>query len=440
MSSTRQSAVIALDLGTTSFKCGLVTPDGALLAPPLVENYDLNYADGGVTCAPELYARLALNVLAGVAAQARETQAQVTGVGISSQAQTWLPLAADGTPLADAVVWTDDRAKAEAAELKRALPDFAATGGFTDPSPLQFLPKLLQWRRQEPAAAAKVWKHLLLNEYIVYRLTGATYGDSSNAGMGGLLDIRTGKPLPAALAAAGLTAAHVAETARPAVLARPLTPEVAASTGLPAVPVYSCGNDQSCGAAGAGLEQEGDVLCNFGTAMVIYSLTDKPVADITPQQIAGIASLPGKYFLLGVESECGNLMAWAHDLFFAGRSYEEMFTAALACDPNTTPVPSIRPAGSGRVDILNASPGTAAPAMVRGFLEYFSDRFTDLFHGLLQGRQPRRVFASGGLSRSQAWLEFMGRRAGVALQRTDGEHATLAGVARIIRAAHQVQR
>ena len=44
---------------------------------------------------------------------------------------------------------------------------------------------------------------------------------------------------------------------------------------LPVPMIYSCGNDQSCAAIGAGLERAGDILCNFGTALVVYALQDR---------------------------------------------------------------------------------------------------------------------------------------------------------------------
>ena len=57
---------------------------------------------------------------------------------------------------------------------------------------------------------------------------------------------------------------------------------------MPEVPVYSCGNDQCASAAGAGLLAEGDAVCNFGTATVIYTLRGCQPEWLGPNQIAGI--------------------------------------------------------------------------------------------------------------------------------------------------------
>ena len=181
---TDTTAILALDLGTTAFKCGVIrAADGRLAVPPLVRGYTLNTANGGVTCAPAVYTALTEELLSAAAAAARCLGLTVTGLGLSSQAQTWLPLDAAGRPLADAVVWTDGRATREAAEIADAMPDFAAHSGFSAPSPMQFLPKVRQWVRAEPALAAKTAKYLLLNEFIIWHLTGHTYGDTNLQGL-----------------------------------------------------------------------------------------------------------------------------------------------------------------------------------------------------------------------------------------------------------------
>src|SRR5438132_13756898 len=93
----------------------------------------------------------------------------------------------------------------------------------------------------------------------------------------------------AALDYARIVPSQLANVAPAGHIGRPLTREWSDRLGLEPVPVYSCGNDQSCSAAGAGLAMTGDVLCNFGTAMVVYALKDQLPDRLLEKQIAGIS-------------------------------------------------------------------------------------------------------------------------------------------------------
>lgn len=426
--------ILALDLGTTAFKCAPATADG-LLAPPVTVSYALDYDRGSVTFEPEAYFRIALQALRGAAAAAREAGLQVNALGISSQAQTYIPLDAAGRPLQKAVVWTDGRALAEAAEAAQAIPDFARHSGFCRPLPELFLPKVMHFARHGGFPLNRVWKFVLLNEYIIYRLTGHAYGDETNQGMSGFYDIARRRVSTAALGLAGIGEQQLAQVAPAARVSQPLTAEWAAELGIDSVPVYSCGNDQSAAAAGAGLSAEGDVLCNFGTAMVIYALKDALPETLLDKQIAGISPLTGRYFLLGVESECGNVLDWARGMFYRDRSFGDMLSEALDAGVNTALLPIADVPGSGMIDLRNLSLASEPRHAVRALLERYAAIFGELLGGVTGGRSATRLFASGGLSRSDAWLDFLAARFSLSFTRARIEQPGLVGVARIIRAA-----
>src|SRR5450759_3786135 len=305
-----KDCIIALDLGTTAFKCAPVDEMG-LLAEPTTVLYDLDYSGGQVTCPPQRYEQLATEALLSAIRAAHQAGLEVQAIGISSQAQTYIPLDNAGQPLQDAVVWTDDRAVDEAREVAQLIPYYAHHSGFREPLPALFMPKIRHFARHSGVQLTDVWKFALLNEYIIYTLTGALYGDTTNQGMSGFYHISEHAWSQVALRYAGIAARQLADVAPAARLSQPLTPVWCARLGLGEVNVYSCGNDQSCSATGAGLTTAGDILCNFGTAMVVYALKDELPSALLDKQIAGISPYTGRYFLLGLESECGNVLDWA---------------------------------------------------------------------------------------------------------------------------------
>lgn len=426
--------ILALDLGTTAFKCAPVSEE-RLLAPPATARYALDYRDGQVTFDPEAYFRIAMQALGRASAAARAAGEPVSAIGVSSQAQTYIPLDAAGRPLHPAVVWTDVRAGAEADEVARAIPDFARHSGFRRPQAELFLPKVMHFVRHAGIPLRRVWKFLLLNEYILYRLTGRAYGDETNQGMSGFYDIAERRVSQAALDLAGLNAGQLAQIAPAAGIGHTLDSARAAELGLEPVPLYSCGNDQSAAAAGAGLSAEGDVLCNFGTAMVVYALQDELPAALRDRQIAGINPLTGRYFVLGSEPECGNVLDWARAMFYRDRAFESMLAEALGGEVDPSRLPAVEWRGGGTLDLARLSLASEPKHVVRALLERYAGIFGELLEGMTVPSRAMRLFASGGLSRSEAWLEFLERRHAIAFTRAGADQPGLAGIARIIRAA-----
>ncbi|NLI00606.1 MAG: hypothetical protein GX446_14060 [Chthonomonadales bacterium] len=478
--------MIALDLGTTAFKAAPVTADG-VCGDVAVASYELEYGDGQrVTCDPWLYVRLAVRALRRAVRSAAAQGLRVTAIGLTSQAQTFVAVherrGARGEgqeargerreargegreargegrspfspPLSalepdPAVVWTDASAAEEADEAAQALPDFAATCGFVRPSPLQFLPKVMRLRRTAYAGdgAHGSVRYLLLNEWIALNLTGTAFGDTNLHAMGGFLDLgAVGGPREAhgkphvywndrALALAGITSENLAPIAHAAAISAPLSTPMCRALGLECpVPVYSCGNDQSCAAAGAGLDDPRDAFANFGTALVVYGLKDRPATPSRDDHIAGVSPLLHDgmpwWYLLGVESECGNMVEWLASLLYRRSRIGRMIEDALAL-PDDARLPAALPRGGGAMDLQNLRLDMGPPHVVRSLLEHYSSRFGELLYSVVEGR-PRRVLAGGGLSRSRAWLDFLARRHGIRVEATGIEHPGLVGVARIV--------
>src|SRR5207248_2203128 len=165
------------------------------------------------------YFRAALRALRDAAASASQHGLKPEAIGITSQAQTFVTLDPAGKTIGPAVVWLDERAETEAKEADWALPDFPETCGFIRPSPLQFLPKVMHAQRAGQGGS----RFLLLNEWILQRLTGEAFGDTTNQGMGGFWDISRNGWNERALGMVGITPESLATIGPAAVLCAPLT-------------------------------------------------------------------------------------------------------------------------------------------------------------------------------------------------------------------------
>lgn len=430
MSGAPPTCVLALDLGTTAFKAGAVGPSG-LLAPPAVVRYRLDSVDGAVTCDAGAYRRAAFRALAGAARAAHERGVRVAAVGVSSQAQTFVVVGPDGRPAGPAIVWTDARAAKEAAEAAGALPDFAVRAGWTRPSAQQLLPKAMALARSG-RLPPRPRKLLLLNEYILLLLTGRAFGDQTNQGMGGLFDIRRRAWWPEALRLAGLEPQDLAEVAPAAAISAPLSGPVARRLGLAGVPACSCGNDQSAAAAGADLAS-GAALCNLGTAMVVFSPRGHLPVPSSDGQAAGIHALTDRGFLLGFESECGNVMEWLLGLLYPRLSTDAAMALALAGEADPRHMPRVAALGGGRIDLRGLTVGCSARDVVRGAAAHYAARLDGLLEGVAgAGFRGTPHVAAGGLARGQPLLDLVEREHGIRLVRAATEHLGLIGIARIL--------
>lgn len=420
--------MLALDLGTTAFKAAAVGPEG-VRGKVTVVPYALDYGEGGhVTCNPHLYHDQAMRALRRAARSARQHGLAVRRIALSSQAQTFVPVDEEGRPVGPAIVWTDGRAQREAEEAAERLPDFATTAGFTRPLPVQFLPKVMWLRR----AGCRASRYLLLNEWIAWCLTRQPLGDTTNQGMGGFYDISRGGWNAAALALAGIDETYLARAAAPGALSAPLTPANAARIGLEGeVGVFSCGNDQSCAAIGAGADAQGTLFANFGTALVLYGLMADYLPPTDEDEICGISPLPGRWFRLGLESECGNVIEWLARLLYPRGGVRAMLEEALSHEFEG-PLPSVRLSAGGMLDLQSLRPATTRDQIARALLEHYAERFGAILARMRRaGACGTHLVAGGGLSRSEAWLAFLGRRFAVRLTPTSCEHPGLMGAAMV---------
>src|SRR5260221_4525629 len=158
----REAAVLAIDLGTTEVKVGLVSLDGRLLGLARCGYAtDADPATGRAEQDPEAWwgaIGLAVRELL------RADVGDVVAIGIDGHGPTLVAVDDAGRATHPAISWQDTRATAEQAELA------AATGlqGWS----LAGLPAALWLERHEPEAAAATRWYLATWDFVAMRLTG----------------------------------------------------------------------------------------------------------------------------------------------------------------------------------------------------------------------------------------------------------------------------
>ncbi len=264
--------------------------------------------------------------------------AQVIGIGVDATGSTPIPVDASNTPLAlldefrnepaaQAWLWKDHTAHAEAAEIsdqarRSGLPYLTKCGGAY--SSEWFWSKILHCQRTAPrvAAAADAW--IEQSDWIPAWLTGcpdpreaarnicaAGHKAMYHPAWGGLPSADFLEALAPGLARFRATYRAPARTAGTSVGG--LTATIAARVGLPAgIPVSVGVIDAHCGAIGAGaapgtlVKILGTSTCDCMVAPLSQNLPDIPgVCGIVPESI-----VPGMYGIEAGQSAVGDIFHW----------------------------------------------------------------------------------------------------------------------------------
>jgi xylulokinase len=393
----REAAVLAIDLGTTEVKAGLVSLDGRLLGLARAGYAtDAEPAMGRAEQDPEAWwAAIGL----AVRELARAAVGDVVAIGIDGHGPTLVAVDEAGRPTHPAITWQDTRAAAEQAELA------AATGleGWS----LAGLPAALWLERSRPAAAAATRWYLATWDFIAFRLTGRA---STSLAVGQPF------PAPATLDRAGLPGLTVPPAVDAGTVVGPLGDDAAAALGLRSgIPVVAGIVDAWASFHGAGMVRPGDAMDPGGSAGGFGVYWDRPL--VVPGSFSTIAPLPGLFSIGGAMAATGRAVDWFRVDVLGGAAT----TATLIEEAGSVP------AGADGVVFLPYLAGERSPLwdptargafvglaighgrrqLVRAILEASAFAIRHVAESILEaGAEVRAMRVCGGPARSETWNQI----------------------------------
>ena len=401
MNDSREKTFLVLDIGTSDIKCGCVDADGNIVARgrrqfPMTQEQDAFEIDF------DSFLDTTGELLQECLSQPVVKRSGIRALLITSQAQTFVPVDADFQPLRRGIVWLDERAGEEAAFLQQRLPDFSAAAGFARPLPALYASKLLWLKRREPELFQKARAFPLINEFLACKLTGEFYSDSTGFGMSGVYDFRRNDFNAEILKILGLTKDFFPRVERAAARGAWISERVQRQWKLKQrFPVFLCGNDQGASACGAGLRQPGDLNINFGTAMVLYTVTGSLTTNLGEEQIAGKHPIGDSYFLLTFESDFGMQIRRLKERFFRQQSYDQLFQTFLQhpdVDAQTPPATDADPALFSTQQVHR---------LCAGVIKHYLTRLQAHFARIRRTAPVKNITLSGGMTQSNVWLDIL---------------------------------
>jgi xylulokinase len=271
-------------------------------------------------------AAAALRTLAARAAVA----GRIRAIGLTGQCPSMVPVDENCVPLRPGMLYRDNRAFAEAAEMRARIGDQAMhqrTGHVAEA--FHVGPKVLWLRRHEPGVFARTRLILQPRDVVLHRLTGLARTDETHANATLFFSLRERVWDSGLLAASGIDPALFPAVLRPWEIAGELPRRTAAELGLDAgTPVVIGAADSQCAAFGAGVAEPGPVSEMAGASSCLNSAVLEPLADLRVTHYSH--AVPGCYCTeLGVNTT-GAAISWAvRTLGYA--SYEELSADAQRC-------------------------------------------------------------------------------------------------------------
>ena len=207
---------------------------------------------------------------------------RIAAIGLTGQTPTVVPVDAGCRPLRPGMLYRDNRATAEAAEMIAAVGEerFHARTGHR-PAAFHVGPKLLWLRRHEPDVFAAARWFLQPRDVVLHALTGTVATDESHANATLFFDLLGHRWADDLLAAFDLDPARL-PPALPSWTVAGLVPgQRSAELGIPAgTPVVIGAGDSQCAAFGAGVVGPGPVSEMAGASSCLNTAVAAPAADL----------------------------------------------------------------------------------------------------------------------------------------------------------------
>lgn len=301
---------LGIDFGTTSVK-GVLFDEELREIASSTEEYTVKTKGNIVELEPEKYWSLLQNALKNI----RKTS-PIDCLSIDTQCETLILTDEYGNPVRDAIVWLDNRATKEAEEIEEYFGRkkvYEVTG---QPEITATWPacKLLWVKKNEPDVWAKTKKIFMLEDYLLYKLTGEFVTEKTLQSSTIYFDIVNSCWWNEMLEFLGVEEKQLPKTLDSGVC-------VGEYDGIK---VSTSAMDQVAGAIGAGVVKKGIISEMTGTTMAIYMPTDEIPPFSEDSFVPCHYSFDGKYCLLSWSPTAGMALKWFKDAFLKDTSFKEI--------------------------------------------------------------------------------------------------------------------
>lgn len=366
-------------------------------------------------------------------------------MAVTSFGETFVMLDADDKPCAPSMLYTDPRGREECEKTaERFGREYLAYLTGADPHEMYSLPKIMWIKNNMPAAYKATKRILLMQDYIVYMLTGRAQIDHSLAARTTCFDIKAKKWCDEILDFCGIDKTLFSTPVPSGTIAGNIKIELAKELNVsPYLKVISGCHDQIAAMTGANAYSSDEVMDGTGTVECVPVIMDEPPKDFSLYK-CGYSFAPhinGKYACYVLSYCGGSTIKWFKDNF-TDKSYDELNRNVKEEPTNLLIMPHFAGAATPYMD-------TAARAVMAGLT--FEHTKTDIYKALMEGTayeiavnldvlanfgvKPKTLIATGGGAKSDVWLQIKADVLNAEVIATDTEEVGAAGTAFLAGAA-----
>lgn len=310
--------LLGVDFGTTALKACLFDENGNLLASESASYKLITKGDFIEFDANEFF-----NVFSSTVKKITD-KFRVDAMSVDTQGETLIVLDKDGAPLMNAIIWLDNRATNEA----KAFEDyFTAEKIYNLTGQAETLagypaPKIAWLKNNAPEIFSKADKFLLLEDYILYRLTGKFVASRSLYSSSLLMNVKTGEYIKEVLEYLGITEKQL-----------PTLKESGELVGeYNGIKIATSALDQIAGITGAGVVSTGVISETTGTALAVSALTTDLPPYYNGLKVSAYYVKKGVYCLLMWSPTAGAVLEWLKKNFCENLNYAEINELASGVD------------------------------------------------------------------------------------------------------------
>ncbi len=363
----------------------------------------------------------------------------VKAVGVTSFGESFVILDENNNSLAPTLLYTDPRGKEEVADIEERFGKEAIafkTG--TVMHEMYSLPKLMWLKRHSPTAFERAKCILLMQDYIVYMLSGVRQIDYSLAARTAAFDIEKKCWIKELFDFAGVDVKLMSTPVPSGTAAGKICPKVAKELGISEDITVVCGcQDQIAALLGAGVTEEGQAMDGIGTVECVPFIMSEIPKDMSIYS-GGYSVVPhvgGGYACYILSYAGGATLKWFRDKL-ANESYAEL-DAKVPQEPTELLVmPHFAGAATPYMD-------QSSRAAILGLT--FEHTKADIYKALMEGTSYeillnlkemekfgislKEIVATGGGANSDVWLQIKADIFGIPVKALDGSEIGAAGTA-----------
>lgn len=420
--------IAGLDIGTTGCKCTVFDEQGTCLGKAY-RDYPVVRAVGG----HEVDVSTIMDGVYEVLRELAQQYSDIAGIGVTSFGETFVMTDAAGNPLHPAMLYTDPRGKEECRELIQKLgeKEIANMTGLR-PHEMYSISKMMWLKKHQPEIYEKAKHIFLMEDYVLYHLTGTRQIDYSLASRTMAFDIRSLSWSREIFDVAGVDISLMSHPVPIGTSAGKMTDDAVNKTGLSKdTCIVSVSHDQLSAAVGAGAFSTSVAVDGAGTVECLTPIYDEvPDMDVMTKGYYSVVPyvIPGKYVAYAFSYTGGALLQWCTDTLakkekeFAkerGVSVNEYLEREYAAgekagDPSGLLVlPHFAGAATPYMDtgskgaVLGMTTATTVSDLYRGCMEGVVYEMYLNYEKLQEsGICFEKMHATGGGARSKAWMQM----------------------------------